>query len=74
MKTTFDKEANAAYIYVVEDEETKVGKTIQCTESINLDLGLQGKLIGVEILDATLLLPKNMILDASRIDKPMVNS
>jgi uncharacterized protein YuzE len=53
MKVTFDKEADAAYIYL-EDKISKgeVKSTISMNENIILDFDSNKKLIGIEILCA----------------------
>ena len=51
MKITFDKEANAVYIYlkddiIVDTEEEKNGQLI-------IDYAANGKVVGIEILNAS---------------------
>jgi len=50
MKITYDKKADAMYIYV---RETKVTKTVPVNENIIVDLDRMGNLIGIEILAAS---------------------
>jgi len=53
MKIEYDKEVDAAYIYLeypIKEGEAK--KTIELNENIILDFNENGKLLGVEILDA----------------------
>lgn len=57
MKITYDKSIDAAYIYLVE-KPLKVNSTYSCDPSeingeINLDFDSMGKLIGIEILNAS---------------------
>lgn len=60
-KLTYDKEANAAYIYLRKDSDIApawVPKTYSCDPQevngmINLDFDEEGKLRGIEILDAS---------------------
>jgi uncharacterized protein YuzE len=58
MKITYDKIANAAYLYLpAENYGKRSVKTVCCDPSeidgmINLDFDAEGKLIGIEILDA----------------------
>ncbi|MAE13662.1 DUF2283 domain-containing protein [Candidatus Woesearchaeota archaeon] len=69
MKLEYDKEVDAAYIYLkfpIKDREVK--KTKQVHENINLDFDANGKLIGVEILNATKILNK----EDFQVDKQMV--
>jgi len=49
MTLEYDKEVDALYIRI---EETYIDKTQELEEGINLDFDLEGKLIGVEILNA----------------------
>jgi uncharacterized protein YuzE len=49
MKIEYDKEVDALYIRI---EETEVAKTEEIEEGVNLDFSSDGRLIGVEILNA----------------------
>lgn len=40
------------YIYL-KDKKTKIANTTEFNESINIDIGYDGEVIGVEILDFT---------------------
>lgn len=65
MKFEYDKEVDAAYIYVkypIKDGESK--KTIELNEQIILDFDAEGKLLGIELLDASIILNKKVILEA----------
>lgn len=69
MKITYDKEADTAYIYIINDEDVKPGwvkNTYSCDPDsvngmINLDFDESGKLGGIEILDASKKLPTNLL-------------
>jgi len=50
MKIEYDKEVDALYIRI---QEKKVSRTRELEDGLNLDLDENGKLIGLEILDAT---------------------
>jgi uncharacterized protein YuzE len=50
MKIEYDREADAVYIYLQEKEVTK---TVSFGEGLNIDFDEEGKLIGIEVLDAT---------------------
>ena len=41
---------DAVYIYL---QQKEVAKTIELSETVNVDLDEEGKLIGVEVLDTT---------------------
>jgi len=64
LRVTYDAEANAAYIYFVQDIESGgVAKVVPFDPSdgvmVNLDLDADGRILGLEVLAArTLLSPK----------------
>ncbi len=65
MKFEYDKEVDAAYIYLeypIKDGEAK--KTIELNENIILDFDEKGRLLGVEILDASKVLKKETLIEA----------
>ena len=51
MKITYDKEANAAYLYF--KKFRSVSKTLPITEDVIVDLDSKGKILGIEILNAS---------------------
>ncbi len=59
MRTEFDKEADAAYVYFKEIENGEVAETISLNDSVNIDLDKNGKVLGIEILDASEHLPSS---------------
>ena len=62
MKFEYDKAADAAYIYMqypIKDREVK--NTIELNDNIILDFDSNGKLLGVEILDASKVLKKDAL-------------
>ncbi len=69
MKITYDKQADAAYIYLLENDHIVSGwvkKTYPCdstelTAMINLDFDNDDKLGGIEVLDASMILPKGLL-------------
>ena len=50
MKIEYDREVDALYVRL---QEKFVAKTVEIDEGINLDFDDGGRLIGLEILDAT---------------------
>lgn len=62
MNITIDKEAGAAYIYLVDNHEEYVGniKSDPINENIVIDYTPEGKLFGIEILSLNILDLKNM--------------
>jgi uncharacterized protein YuzE len=73
MKITYDKRADAAYIYLTDKIRPGwVAKTYLCDPEevngmINLDFDSEGKLGGIEIIDASLKLPKELLDDGETI-------
>jgi uncharacterized protein YuzE len=62
MKVTYDKEADAAYIYLKDRiEKGDVKSTVSMNENIILDFDSDKKLIGIEILSASTVVPKSSI-------------
>lgn len=50
MKIEYDKEVDALYVRL---QEKYVDRTVEIEDGLNIDLDEDGKLIGIEILDAT---------------------
>ena len=64
MKITFDKEADAAYIYLKEISPEEIAQTISLNESVNIDLDSEGRTLGIEIIDASKNLPASTLKSA----------
>ena len=64
MKITYDKVADAAYIYFKDILPGESVETISLNDSVNIDLDKDGKTLGIEILDATKNLPANALKSA----------
>ena len=65
MKFEYDQDADAGYIYLkypLKDGECK--KTEEVNENITLDFDMAGKLIGVEILNASKVVSKKVLEEA----------
>ncbi|MFH1071856.1 MAG: DUF2283 domain-containing protein [Nanoarchaeota archaeon] len=63
MKFTYDKDVDAAYVYFEYPlQEGAVKETVEVDENIILDFDGNHELIGVEILNASKVLHKKMIL------------
>ena len=63
MKFEYDKEADAAYIYLVYPIKAGQAKsTVELKENIILDFDNKGKLLGVEILNASKVLNRKALL------------
>ena len=62
MKLEYNKEANAAYIYLKECIATgEVKRTVSINQEINLDFSADDHLLGIEILNAKKYLPDEAI-------------
>ena len=72
MRVTFDRGANAAYIYLKNVERGEAARQHVIDEKhgpgmIVLDFDEKGRLIGIEVLDATKALPQEVLDSAQRI-------
>jgi uncharacterized protein YuzE len=61
MKVTYDKEADAAYIYLKKISSAEVKDTIELNENIILDFDSEKRLVGIEILAASKVVPKGAV-------------
>ncbi len=65
MKFEYDNNVDAAYIYLEYPLKEKAAtKTIQLNDNIILDFDNHNKLLGIEILDASKILKKEVLLEA----------
>lgn len=65
MKITYDVSIDAAYIYLVDYiKPSEVAKTTPVDASINLDFDAEGKLVGIEVLNASKKLPVEVLKKA----------
>lgn len=69
MIITYDSEADAAYIYLKQPVAGDASRTITCDEalaagSFHLDIDQDGRLIGIEILNAKRALPSTLLDEA----------
>lgn len=58
MKIELDKQADSAYVYFKQICAGEVAKTISLNESLNVDLDEKGRILGMEILNASKVMPK----------------
>lgn len=71
MRIEYDAEADAAYIQLADEiPPGAVVKTVCCDPAevggmINLDFDSQGRLLGVEVLDASSMLPPELLVRSS---------
>lgn len=65
MKFEYDKDVDAAYVYLGHPlKNGEVKKTIELNENIILDFDKKGKLLGMEILNASKVMNKKMLVEA----------
>jgi uncharacterized protein YuzE len=67
---TYDAQANAVYIHIVELEDIEAAEAESqqfVTDDITLDYDRQGKLLGIEILNARRMLRPSVLFRAARI-------
>ncbi len=65
MRIEYDKDVDAGYIYLV--DEIRAGeavKTIELEPNIILDFNKEGKLLGIEILNASRVLKRDVLMNA----------
>ena len=73
MRITYDRAADAAYIYLVEDispgsvKATYPIEDVKRVGQINLDFNVEGILVGIEVLDASKKLPGELLKQAQQI-------
>jgi len=71
MRISYDSKSDAAYIYLVDEiRPGGVARTYPCDPrvvqgEINLDFDLEGRLLGIEVLDASKRLPMSLLKGAS---------
>jgi uncharacterized protein YuzE len=68
MKITYDKDVDAAYIYLVDIDggDVKQTKSVSCDGAvgfgvINFDFNDDGRIIGIEVLSASNILPVGLL-------------
>ena len=63
MRITYDPRDDAAYVYLREIEPGGVARTIQVGDVglLNLDFDAAGRLVGIEAIPASLLLPAELL-------------
>lgn len=70
MKVTYDKTGDAAYIYLADEiAPGGVAKTYPCDPlevngMINLDFDGEGRIVGIEVIDASKKLPPEILKNA----------
>ena len=65
MNFEYDKEADAAYIYLEDHiKEGEAKSTVEASKNIMLDFDSKGKLLGIEILNASKVLSRKVLVKA----------
>lgn len=68
MKFEYDSDADAGYIYLEYPiKNGAVKKTVELNDNITLDLDEKGKLIGIEVLDASKIVKKRVLQEAQAV-------
>ena len=67
MKTTYDKIADAVYIYLEDSKKGNVKKTVRINENVLIDIGKNDKILGIEILGAKNYLSKAELTKAEKL-------
>ncbi len=63
MRIEYDKEVDAGYIYLVDTiDEGEAVKTIELDSNIILDFDKEGKLLGIEDLNVSKVLKKDVLI------------
>ena len=66
MKIEYDKEADAGYIYLVDEiKNGEAVKTIELEPNIIIDFNKDGKLLGIEVLNASKILNKDLLVKSN---------
>ena len=66
-RTTYSPVANAFYLYL--RSRGKFGRMVKVSPTVNADFDQQGRLIGIEVLDARFHLPRKLLEGAIRLDR-----
>ena len=68
----YDEEANCLYLHT--NNDSKVAKTLEMTERINLDIDAKSDIVGIEVLDIEPedLTFENFVITLSRIKRSIV--
>jgi len=57
MKIEFDEKVDAAFVYFKDISAGEVKRTISLDDNLNIDLDKDGKILGIEILNASESIP-----------------
>ncbi len=77
MRMTYDREVDAAYVHLEDTISAGAAVTTQVCDvkvivgQIHLDIDRDGRLLAIEILDASRVLTETVLSQAERIDAPV---
>lgn len=71
MKIYYDEETDAAYIRLSEERPTGV---VEVSEGVNLDLTENGKIIGIDVLDAATKIPLQSLFSCEYEPRLMIRN
>lgn len=70
MNVTYDGDVDAAYIYFVGSIKAgEASKSVQATDDVILDFDKKGKLLGMEVLNASKKLSRKLLTSSRKIAK-----
>lgn len=69
-RITYDQDADAAYIYFAPIAPGQVAETFELTDALNLDVDETGRVLGLEVLDATSFFRDLTTVFGGRLDLP----
>lgn len=76
LRVTFDNEANAAYVYLADEPESgwRHGKTVPLDPfavggMVNVDFDTDGRVIGIEVLDARSVLSDKLLAALAKLEQ-----
>lgn len=69
IRVTYDHSANAAFIYLATIGPGKIARTVEAVpQTVLLDFDDEGRLLGIEVLNARRMLPRAFLDRAERLD------
>jgi len=80
LRISLDETVNAAYVYFADEVGPGAAVKTVCVDPIdiggmvNIDLDAEGRIIGIEVLDATGLLPASLVAQVRRAQVPFSSS
>jgi len=69
VRIEYDPERDLLYIYFASNE-VKAAETVTVTPGVHADFGIDGKLVGIEVIDASEILGKEIEFKLPQISRP----